>query len=264
MSVQKAATRGPDNTPIGLVEEDASVEEVFGLGNEQLRELMEQELPVPREDLVTGTTQDENEKDPNKVFNLPDLDEYMRGDGGVRKSGGATQVKNRFEEQREAMTEKKVDRSDAAEYSRVLELNPFADADESMFTKEYDSFQGIFGEGKLLRIPIPYLQTGHGILLVIILIAAFVEAPGNPLTEWPGEYRQFFQEGLMYTFSINLVLSIQAFLVARKKNLPSAFWAVKCLLLGGVAFYEVQEATDPLAAPDPFGGNDPSDRKSRR
>lgn len=33
---------------------ETSLEDMFGLGNDQLRELMEQELPVPREDLVTG------------------------------------------------------------------------------------------------------------------------------------------------------------------------------------------------------------------
>ena len=33
---------------------DVSMEDMFGLGNEQLRELLEQELPIPREDLITG------------------------------------------------------------------------------------------------------------------------------------------------------------------------------------------------------------------
>ena len=49
-----------------------------------------------------------------------------------------------------------------------MQLNPFADADDTMFTEEYDIFPSIFGSGKLLGIPVPYLQTGHGILLIIV------------------------------------------------------------------------------------------------
>jgi len=50
-----------------------------------------------------------------------------------------------------------VDRSNRVEYERVLQLNPFADADEDMFEDEYDIFQAIFGTGKLLSNPMSYL-----------------------------------------------------------------------------------------------------------
>jgi hypothetical protein len=54
------------------------------VGNEQLRELNEQVLPLPREDLVTG--KEVLVEDRNKVFKLPDLAEFMRDTGGTGKS----------------------------------------------------------------------------------------------------------------------------------------------------------------------------------
>lgn len=111
-----------------------------------------------------------------------------------------------------------------------------------------------------MNIPVPYLQTGHGILLLVTLLAALVYAPGNPLTEFPPEIRSFLKTGLTVTYSINLILAVQAFLLAQSKNLPSVFWAGKTLLLGGVAFYEISQAKDPK---DYNNGVDPSDRKSK-
>ena len=70
---------------------------------------------------------------------------------------------------------------------------------------QYDVIQSIFGTGSILNIPVPFLQTGHGMLLVISLLAAFVYDPGNPLTSFPVEIRTFLQQGLGVTFSINFV-----------------------------------------------------------
>ena len=235
-----------------------SIEESFGLGSKQLRELMEQDLPVPREDLVTGKTMEASSDEDDKVFNLPDLNEYLEEI--------TTEEAIQREKEREAAAQLKIDRSNREEYERVLELNPFADADESMFEDEYDIFQAIFGTGKLLSIPVPYLQTGHGILLLVTLLAANVYAPGNPLTEFPPEIREFLRTGLLITAGINTVLAVLAFNIANSKNLPGFFWAVKCLLVGGVSFYEINQAKDPTLknVKDPFGGVDPSIRKSSR
>lgn len=113
-----------------------------------------------------------------------------------------------------------------------------------------------------MGIPVPYLQTGHGILLIVSLLAALVYAPGNPLTEFPKEIREFLTTGLQVVYSINTVLAVQAFFVAKQKNLPALFWAAKCLLLGGVAFYEIKEAKDPKDFNKVM--TDPSDRKAKR
>ena len=133
-----------------------------------------------------------------------------------------------------------------------------------MFEDEYDIFQAIFGTGKLLSIPVPYLQTGHGILLLVALLAGTVYAPGNPLTEFPPEIRQFLRQGLLIIGGINGILAVLAFKIANEKNLPGVFWAVKCLLVGGVSFFEINQARDPTLPRDPFNGKDPSDRKAIR
>lgn len=241
-----------EQKPISSVElNDESLEDRFGLGNAQLRELLEQELPVPREDLVTGKTMKEADIDKNKVFQLPELGEFLKD------------TKGENEDNRDRLgvdDRQRIDRSNSEEYRRVMQLNPFADADDTMFLEEYDIFPSIFGSGKLVNIPIPYLQTGHGILLIITLLAAFIYAPGNPLTEFPIEIRNFLKQGLGVTYAINTVLAIISYQTAKSKNLPGIFWAVKSFLLGGIAFYEVTQAKDPKklnAKPDP------SDRKSK-
>lgn len=245
--------RGVANT--NSVNDDGTnnLEDLFGLGNDQLRELNEQILPVPREDLVTRKeVKDTDVKDENKVFKLPDLTEFMQQTGGKRDADKEVVIK----------ASDRVDRKNQEEYMRVLQLNPFADADESMFLDEYDIIPSIVGSGKLLNIPVPYLQTGHGILLIITLLASFIYAPGNPLTEFPLEIRQFLRTGLFVTYSINAVLAAQAFFIARSKNLPATFWATKVLLVGGISFYEINQAKDPSKLND--DGADPSIRKSRR
>ena len=223
----------------------SSLEDLFGLGNDQLRELMEQELPVPREDVSTGKTLKETEADKNKVFKLPDLSDFVGGGDSEKDVKEPKPVEDR------------VDRSNQEEYLRVLQLNPFADADESKFVEEYDILTSIFGSGKLLGIPIPYLQQGHGMLLIISLLAGLVYAPGNPLTEFPPEIRNFLKQGLVNVYIINAALAVRAFLVAKSKNLPPVFWAVKTFILGGIPFYELSQAKDPTSL---SGG----DRASRR
>jgi hypothetical protein len=235
----------------------SSLEDLFGLGTDQLRELMEQELPVPREDVSTGKVVKETDTDKNKVFKLPDLSEFMGGGG--RGSKDTSRITESGEEEEEE-PEEKVDRSNQAEYLRVLQLNPFADADDSKFKEEYDIFASIFGTGQLLNIPIPYLQQGHGMLLVITLIAALIYAPGNPLTEFPVEIRNFLKQGLVNIYAVNFVLAGRSIFVAKEKNLPAFFWAAKTLVLGGLAFFEVTQARDPTKLNTP----DPSDRKSKR
>jgi hypothetical protein len=112
-------------------------------------------------------------------------------------------------------------------------------------------------------VPIPYLQTNHGILLFISLLGALVYAPGNPLTELPLEIRTFLTQGLLITYSINLLLAINSFFIARSKNLPGVFWLVKVFLLGGISYYELQQTKDPTAV-SAYSGTKPQDRKARR
>ena len=235
----------------------SNLEDLFGLGNDQLRELLEQELPVPREDLVTRKEISEEELDKNKVFSLPDLGDFMQKTGGKRDSDRKAETK--------LLKSEKVDRKNKEEYLRALELNPFADADNSIFLDEYDIIPSIFGSGKIVGIPVPFLQTGHLVLGVVVSLAAFIYLPGNPLTEFPREIRTFLKQGLGVTYSINAVLAVFAFLSAKSKNLPPVFWAVKTLLIGGIAIYEIDNARDPdkMNDDDDVTMSKPWDRKSR-
>jgi hypothetical protein len=245
--------------PSGPVKDDgtSSIEDMFGLGNDQLRELMETELPVPREDLMTKKTIEEKDQDKDKVFALPDLNEFI-------SEGKKTKTAAQLQAEAEKAAMPRVDRSNQEEYLRVMQLNPFADADDTMFEEEYDIIPSIFGSGKLLGIPVPYLQTGHGILLIVCVLGGFVYVPGNPLTEFPTEIRAFLRQSLGVVYGVNLVLAGQAFFAARAKSLPAAFWAAKTLVLGGVAFYEVQQAKDPTIKATPESKAYLSDRKSAK
>ena len=258
--LQESPEKIKETAEVEETTDEASLEDRLGLGNEQLRELLEQELPVPRENLATRKEITEKEADKQKaLFALPDLNEFMKvpDKNDKSKSEDSDNTNNMFN-----VIETKIDRSNMEEYLRVINLNPFADADESMFLEEYDIIPAIFGSGKLLNIPIPYLQTGHGILLIIILLSALIYAPGNPLTEFPIEIRNFFKTGLQLTYIINTVISIFASQKAKSKNLPSTFWTIKCFLLGGIAYYELSQAKDPTAMAG-ASKNNLSDRKSK-
>ena len=186
---------------------------------------------------LSGKAIKAEDSDKNKVFKLLDLDEFIKETTG--KNAEDAKSKKEMEDA------KRIDRSNPDEYLKVLQLNPFADADDTMFLDEYDIIPSIFGSGKLLGVPVPYLQTGHGILLLTTLLAGFVYAPGNPLTEFPLEIRNFLKSGLAVTYAINSVLAVLAFFNAKSKNLPAIFWFFKTFLLGGVAYYEITQSKDP-------------------
>ena len=61
----------------------------------------------------------------------------------------------------------------------------------------------------------------------------------------------------MITYAINTVLAGLGFFAAKEKNLPAIFWAVKCFLVGGVAYYEISKVAFDSTKPqisDPFDG----------
>jgi len=87
-----------------------------------------------------------------------------------------------------------------------------------------------------------YLQAGHSILLLASLLCAFVEYPGNPLTEFPYEIRDFLKTGLLLTYLINTGLAVLALPLAAGKNQPPLLWTAKTFLLGGLAFDELNRA----------------------
>ena len=115
MKARMEQSRQAGNAGTGI----QSIEETFGLGDDQLKELTETELPVPREDLSTGKQLAEDDVDENKVFNLPDLSSFLEDNSGKKRE--------EKEKQQEIKDSQKIDRRNREEYDRVLQLNPFAD-----------------------------------------------------------------------------------------------------------------------------------------
>jgi hypothetical protein len=79
-----------------------------------------------------------------------------------------------------------------------LEQQPFADADDSYFEEEkYGVVSALLGERAkpFLSIPFGPLQVGHFIGSLVIVLMAYVEYPGFPLTNLPTPLRECFQGG---------------------------------------------------------------------
>jgi len=81
---------------------------------------------------------------------------------------------------------------------KLLEQQPYADADDSFFEEEaYGTVSALLGERALpfLGIPTGPLQVGHLIGALVIVLMAFVEYPGFPLTNLPSPLRGALQGG---------------------------------------------------------------------
>ena len=79
-----------------------------------------------------------------------------------------------------------------------MEQDPYADADDSFFQEqEYTTVSALLGERAkpFLGIPTGPLQVGHFIGALVIVLMAFVEYPGFPLTNLPTPLRGALQGG---------------------------------------------------------------------
>jgi hypothetical protein len=85
---------------------------------------------------------------------------------------------------------------------KLLEQQPYADADESNFEKEDDEMSStvsaLLGEGAkpFFGIPLGPLQVGHFIGALGIVLMAFIDYPGFPLTNLPTPVRDCLQGGM--------------------------------------------------------------------
>lgn len=80
-------------------------------------------------------------------------------------------------------------------------MDPFADADDSFFEEEeYNEISALLGERAkpFLGIPFGPLQVGHFIGSLVILMMAFIEYPGFPLTNLPTPIRDSLQGGTYF------------------------------------------------------------------
>lgn len=108
---------------------------------------------------------------------------------------------------------------------------------------EYDLTAAMIGTGRPNKqgvYVLPYLQSGHILLLLVILLCAFVYYPGFPLTELDVETTDSLKAGLALTFTVNAALSVVSYREAKKRSQPALFWTLKTSLLGGLALQELK------------------------
>ncbi|CDF34938.1 unnamed protein product [Chondrus crispus] len=108
---------------------------------------------------------------------------------------------------------------------------------------EYDLTSAIIGTGSPNKqgvYVLPYLQSGHLLLLLVTLLCTFVYYPGFPLTELEDSLRGYLKVGLAITYTLNAGLAILAFKDAQKRGQPAAFWALKTAFFGNIAFNELR------------------------
>lgn len=168
-------------------------------------------------------------------------------------------------------TKKKIKRSDIEAYTKLLEMDPLADEDDSYFEDEGNKI-GIIsallgdvepgvGEGSdentnktgkkvqkktsFLGIGSGPLQVGHTFGALSLILCAFVEYPGFPLTNLPDPLRAALQGGLGTIYLINTVLAVLAGISAPSRNQPSLLWAVKTFSVGGIAYDQLMQIPTP-------------------
>jgi len=134
---------------------------------------------------------------------------------------------------------------------RLLELLTFDTIDERPVNEEpYDWTARVIGRGlpnNAGAYLLPYLQSGHLLLALTLLLSTCVSYPGFPLTEVPAEYRELLFQGLTLTYLINALAAVYARGIAERKQEPVDFWTVKTILFGGLALNELARAVpDPL------------------
>lgn len=166
-------------------------------------------------------------------------------------------------------TKKKIKRSDIKAYTKLLEMDPIADEDDSYFEDEgIDVISALLGDvepgvgndsdesanksGKkvqkrtsFLGIGSGPLQVGHTFGALSVILCAFVEYPGFPLTNLPDQLRGALQGGLATIYLINAVLAVFAFMEAPSRNQPSILWGMKTFAVGGIAYDQLMQIPTP-------------------
>lgn len=108
---------------------------------------------------------------------------------------------------------------------------------------EYDLASAIMGTGSPNKqgvYVLPYLQSGHMLLVLVVLLCTFVYYPGFPLTELDDSLRLLLKRGLALTYFVNAGLAVLAYKDANKRGQPAAFWALKTAFLGNIALSELR------------------------
>jgi len=170
---------------------------------------------------------------------LPSFDDFRRRDEQLAASKAAN---NGF-----SATVASLPKNNAqAAREKLMELFTFDRIDERPVNEEpYDLTARLIGRGLPNKAGVyflPYLQSGHMLLIGVLLLSSLVSYPGFPLTQVPDEYRTLLLQGFGITYVLNLACAVYARGIAERKQQPLNFWFIKVLLLGGLALGELTDA----------------------
>ena len=169
-------------------------------------------------------------------------------------------------------TRKKIKRSDIKAYTKLLEMDPLADEDDSYFEDEnegkIDVISALLGDvepgvgessdettnksGKKVQKKTSFLgigsgplQVGHTFGALSVILCAFVEYPGFPLTNLPDPLRGSLQGGLATIYLVNAVLAVFSAMEAPSRNQSPILWGVKTFAVGGIAYDQLMQIPTP-------------------
>lgn len=170
------------------------------------------------------------------LFTLPDIKDALR------KREMQEEIARIKEEEKELKP--KIKRGDIDAYQKLLQKNPFGDADSELFIDEnYSVVSALLAEraAPFLGIPSGPIQVGHFIGALGIILMAFVEYPGFPLTNLPSVARECLRGGLATVYSINAVLAVMSVFKATERGQPVPLWISKTFAVGGLAFDQLTQ-----------------------
>ncbi|KAL3945892.1 MAG: hypothetical protein SGBAC_000043 [Bacillariaceae sp.] len=183
-----------------------------------------------------GAEQAASQPDTEESIPLPDIKQVLQ-----KK---AMEQLAKVEEEETMENRVKINRKDKNALAKLLEQDPYADADDSFFEEEeYNTVSALLGERAkpFLGIPTGPLQVGHTIGALVIVLMAFVEYPGFPLTNLPSAIRGALQGGLGTVYAVNAIFAILAVFKAGERGQPALLWVAKTFTVGGLAYDQLTQ-----------------------
>ena len=164
-------------------------------------------VPAPPPPAVDDPLADPNFAPTFDDFKLPTFDDFKQRDDKQMADAAAARAV-RAEEVAAGRGEPVELTPQQLVQERVMELLTFDSIDERPADEEpYDYTARFIGRGlpnKAGVYLLPYLQSGHMLLLGVLLLCSIVSYPGFPLTELPEAYRNLLLQGIGITFVINI------------------------------------------------------------
>jgi len=195
-------------------------------------------MGAQEQNLVSSFVQDK------KGVALPSFDDFRRRD--ETEDGRDTAVPPELARAPRLSPEEQKRQTAQEKLFELLTFDTIDDRVERSDEAAYDFTARVLGRGTASQggaYILPYLQSGHMLLLGVLLLASSISYPGFPLTQVPDEYRALLQQGLLTTYLVNAATAVYSVAtgMASSKQEPVGFWFGKIFLFGGLAFGELRD-----------------------